>query len=151
MSVSAVRFRGTPVNTMRRSSVASALFCAAVLAGCAGSPRPTPAAATATQAADTYDLIVRNGTIIDGQKTPRYQADVGVLGDRITAIGKHEVTVAVERHDPVERESPLDLFAERPDGRPVGTDERQTVVRQDTAQLAKVEDHVALARCKHGR
>jgi 16S rRNA (uracil1498-N3)-methyltransferase len=28
---------------------------------------------------------------------------------RITAIGKHDVTVAIERHDPVERESPLSV------------------------------------------
>ncbi len=34
-----------------------------------------------------FDLIIRNGAIIDGQKTPRYQADIGVLGDRIAAIG----------------------------------------------------------------
>lgn len=34
-----------------------------------------------------FDLIIRNGIIIDGQKTPRYQADVGIRGDRIAAIG----------------------------------------------------------------
>jgi N-acyl-D-amino-acid deacylase len=33
------------------------------------------------------DLIIRNGTVVDGQKTPRYQADVGIRGDRIAAIG----------------------------------------------------------------
>ena len=34
-----------------------------------------------------FDLIIRNGTIVDGQKTPRYHADVGIQGDRIAAIG----------------------------------------------------------------
>lgn len=34
-----------------------------------------------------FDLIIRNGEIIDGQKTPRYRADVGVRGDRIAAVG----------------------------------------------------------------
>lgn len=34
-----------------------------------------------------FDVIIRNGTVIDGQKTPRYQADVGIRGDRIAAIG----------------------------------------------------------------
>lgn len=34
-----------------------------------------------------FDTIIRNGTIIDGTKRPRYQADVGIEGDRVTAIG----------------------------------------------------------------
>lgn len=34
-----------------------------------------------------YDLIIKNGAVIDGAKTPRYRADVGITGDRIAAIG----------------------------------------------------------------
>ena len=34
-----------------------------------------------------FDLLVRNGIIIDGRKSPRFKADVGIVGDRITAIG----------------------------------------------------------------
>jgi N-acyl-D-amino-acid deacylase len=34
-----------------------------------------------------YDLIVRDATVVDGTGAPRYQADVGVSGDRIAAIG----------------------------------------------------------------
>jgi N-acyl-D-amino-acid deacylase len=34
-----------------------------------------------------YDLIIRNATIIDGTRAPRYQADIAVEGDRIAAIG----------------------------------------------------------------
>ncbi|MCX6048524.1 MAG: D-aminoacylase [Chloroflexi bacterium] len=33
------------------------------------------------------DLIIKNGTLIDGAKTPRYQADIGIQGDRIAQIG----------------------------------------------------------------
>jgi len=47
-------------------------------------------------------LRLRNGdavTLFNGQG--------GEYAARITAIGKHDVTVAIERHDPVERESPL--------------------------------------------
>ena len=36
----------------------------------------------------SHDLIIRGGTIIDGSGLPRYQADVGIKGGRITAIGK---------------------------------------------------------------
>jgi N-acyl-D-amino-acid deacylase len=32
----------------------------------------------------SYDLIIRGGTIVDGSGLPRYQADVGIEGDRIT-------------------------------------------------------------------
>ncbi len=35
-----------------------------------------------------YDLIIRNGTIVDGSGMPRFRADVGIEGERIAAIGK---------------------------------------------------------------
>ncbi|HLR97241.1 MAG TPA: hypothetical protein VK053_22150, partial [Jiangellaceae bacterium] len=34
-----------------------------------------------------YDVIIENGTIVDGSGGPAYQADVAVDGDRIAAIG----------------------------------------------------------------
>ena len=34
-----------------------------------------------------FDLIIRNGTVIDGTRADRYPADVGLRADRITAIG----------------------------------------------------------------
>ena len=75
------------VNTRHRSSLASVLVCATLLTACAGSPRPTPAATTSTQTADTYDLIVRNGTLFDGSGTPGRRADVGIRGDRVASVG----------------------------------------------------------------
>ena len=33
------------------------------------------------------DLIIRNATVFDGLGSPRFEADVGVTGDRITALG----------------------------------------------------------------
>ena len=75
------------VNTRHRSSLASVLVCATLLTACAGSPRPTPAATTSTQTTDTYDLIVRNGTLFDGSGTPHRRADVGIRGDRVAWVG----------------------------------------------------------------
>lgn len=45
-----------------------------VAAGCAPGERP-------------FDLIVRGGDVIDGTNTPARRADVGIIGDRIAAIG----------------------------------------------------------------
>ncbi len=36
----------------------------------------------------TYDLVIRGGTVIDGSGAPRHDADVGIVGDRIAAIGR---------------------------------------------------------------
>src|SRR2546421_13095620 len=37
---------------------------------------------------DRYDLVIRNATVIDGTRAPRYEADIGVAGGRIVAIGR---------------------------------------------------------------
>ncbi|MDW5442194.1 D-aminoacylase [Polaromonas sp. SM01] len=34
-----------------------------------------------------YDLIIRGGTVIDGTKAPRFEADIGILAGRVAAIG----------------------------------------------------------------
>ena len=34
-----------------------------------------------------YDLIIRNGRVIDGSGRPGFNADVAILGDRIVRIG----------------------------------------------------------------
>ncbi len=35
-----------------------------------------------------FDLVIRNGFVVDGSGGPRYRADVGVIGDRIASIGR---------------------------------------------------------------
>ncbi|MGC1613660.1 MAG: D-alanyl-D-alanine carboxypeptidase/D-alanyl-D-alanine-endopeptidase [Candidatus Acidiferrum sp.] len=54
-------------------------------------PLDTPSALTSTSptppTAATYDLIIRNGHILDGTGNPWYAADVAIQGDRIAAIG----------------------------------------------------------------
>jgi dihydroorotase/N-acyl-D-amino-acid deacylase len=37
--------------------------------------------------APDYDILIKNGTIIDGSGAPRYKADVAIKGDRIARIG----------------------------------------------------------------
>jgi len=36
----------------------------------------------------SYDVLIKNGTVVDGVGTPRYQADVAIAGGKIAAIGK---------------------------------------------------------------
>lgn len=45
------------------------------------------------------DLIIRHGVIIDGANTPRYQADLGIQGDRIVQIGNLAEVEAQETLD----------------------------------------------------
>jgi N-acyl-D-amino-acid deacylase len=45
---------------------------------------------------ERYDLVIRNATVIDGTRAPRYQADIGVAGGRIVAIGRLEAAGDVE-------------------------------------------------------
>ena len=40
----------------------------------------------------THDVIIRNGTLIDGTGAAGKRADLAIDGDRITAIGKIEGT-----------------------------------------------------------
>src|SRR5260370_7893864 len=35
-----------------------------------------------------YDLIIRDGLVVDGSGLPRYQADVGIAEGRVATIGK---------------------------------------------------------------
>ncbi len=50
-------------------------------------PLNAPASSAAPGTSNGYDLIIRNGHIIDGTGNPWYAADVAIQGDRIAAIG----------------------------------------------------------------
>ena len=36
----------------------------------------------------TYDVVIRNGTVVDGTGMAPYRADVGIAGGRIATIGR---------------------------------------------------------------
>jgi N-acyl-D-amino-acid deacylase len=50
-------------------------------------------------AAPEYDLIVTNGTVIDGSGAPPFSADVGIKGDRIAKIGRLRGATAMHTLD----------------------------------------------------
>src|SRR5262245_21579968 len=47
-----------------------------------------PVAADAQDAEPEYDLVLRNGRIVDGTGNPWFRGDVAVRGDRIVAVGR---------------------------------------------------------------
>ena len=67
----------SPRNT-RILSIAAA-FAIIFLGGVAAAQNPA--------ATNPYDVIIRNGHIIDGAGNPWYAGDIGIRGDRIAAIG----------------------------------------------------------------
>jgi N-acyl-D-amino-acid deacylase len=63
-----------------------AIACAALVTACQSTPPAAPAAAART--ADRFDVLITNGRIVDGTGAPWFRADVGIIGDRIAAIGQ---------------------------------------------------------------
>jgi N-acyl-D-amino-acid deacylase len=55
-----------------------------MLAACAQQPSTRPAAPDTPRA--TYDLLIRNGTLYDGNGGPGFVADIAIRGDRIAGI-----------------------------------------------------------------
>ncbi|MDB5385151.1 MAG: dan [Planctomycetaceae bacterium] len=50
-------------------------------------------------AEDRYDIVIRNGRIVDGTGNPWFRADVGIKGDRITEIGRIPAKLASKEID----------------------------------------------------
>ena len=43
------------------------------------------------QGAPRYDLLVKNGTVLDGSGSPGFAADVGVTGNRIVRVSRSAI------------------------------------------------------------
>lgn len=50
-----------------------------------------------------YDLLISGGSVIDGTRRPRFDADVAILGDRIAAIGDLRGCTATQTIDATDR------------------------------------------------
>ncbi|HUU33796.1 MAG TPA: D-aminoacylase [Vicinamibacterales bacterium] len=73
----------------------------ALSAACGGAP-PAPAAPAqpgTSAAAQTFDVVIANGRVIDGTGAPWFRADIGITGDRITALGNLSAAQATTRID----------------------------------------------------
>ena len=74
---------------MNRFVIVVLLACAL---GACQSSTPAPPASPANTAAQTtdfpFDVLILNGRVVDGTGAPWFYADVGINGDRISAIGE---------------------------------------------------------------
>ena len=43
---------------------------------------------TSNLRAQDFDILIRNGRVLDGTGSPEFRADVGIRGDEIVALGK---------------------------------------------------------------
>jgi dihydroorotase/N-acyl-D-amino-acid deacylase len=69
---------------MKKSLVVSCVVVSLLGSAC----RTTPPAALAPGRQNSFDVLITGGRIVDGTGAPWYRADIGIVGDRITAIGK---------------------------------------------------------------
>src|SRR3954469_13836612 len=44
-----------------------------------------------------YDVLIRNGKVVDGSGNPWFYADLGIIGDRIAFIGHADADVTAKR------------------------------------------------------
>src|SRR5580692_192060 len=68
---------------MKRSRVVTRLGSVAISAAILVAP-----VILKSQSPASFDVLIKNGHILDGTGSPWYAADVGIRGDRIVAIGK---------------------------------------------------------------
>jgi dihydroorotase/N-acyl-D-amino-acid deacylase len=77
-----------------------AMAAAVVPIGACARQTPAPVLSAVTPAeARTFDVVIANGRVVDGTGAPWFRADVGITGDRITAIGNLASARAATRID----------------------------------------------------
>ncbi len=115
-------------------------------------PVPLTVPATLDLPAAAAHHAVRVLRLRSGDAITLFNGSGGEYTARITAIGKHAVTVAVERYDPVERESPLSVTLVQA----VSSGERmdltiQKAVELGVARIVPVESERGVVRLKGER
>ena len=66
---------------------------------CAAACQQPSTPAPAPPGSQAFDVLIANGRVVDGTGAPWYRADVGITGDRITAIGRLDGRDAKTRID----------------------------------------------------
>jgi N-acyl-D-amino-acid deacylase len=82
-----------PVHALRSLLLSAVCLLATACGGAHPTTRPSPSSH------GPFDLLIRNGLIVDGTGSPWYRGDVGVRGDRIAAVGLLRGAVARDTID----------------------------------------------------
>ena len=80
---------------------------------------PQPAASRQNEGGQPFDVLIRNGRVMDGSGNPWLRADVGITGDRITAVGRlpeATATRVIDAHDRVVAPGFIDVHSHAADG-----------------------------------
>ena len=92
----------SPIRVVPLARLTAALLAGMVASAACNRPpakAPTLAAAAPATAAGRFDVVIANGRVVDGTGAPWFTADVGITGDRITAIGNLASAQAATRID----------------------------------------------------
>ena len=76
-------------------------------------------AALVAQPAQRFDVLIRNGRVMDGSGNPWLRADVGITGDRIAAVGRlteATATRVIDAHDRIVAPGFIDVHSHAADG-----------------------------------
>jgi dihydroorotase/N-acyl-D-amino-acid deacylase len=76
-----------------------ALSVAVMLIAAACSPSAVPSSSQSSERPAAFDVLITGGRIVDGTGAPWFEGDVGIVDDRITAIGRLETAEAASRID----------------------------------------------------
>src|SRR5678810_863925 len=60
-------------------------------------------ASVSAQTPQQFDILIRNGRVLDGTGNPWYRADIGITGDRIRAMGSLATATAKTVIDAADR------------------------------------------------
>jgi N-acyl-D-amino-acid deacylase len=95
-----------PHARVRAGALAAALTVSALATlACSGTTqRPAADARTGDPAAaptrpERFDVVIANGRVVDGTGAPAFTADIGIVGDRIVAMGRLSDAEATHRID----------------------------------------------------
>ncbi len=76
-------------------------------------------ASTQPQPQQHFDILIRNGRVMDGGGNPWLRSDIGIIGDRIAAMGKLDAAAAarvIDAHDLVVAPGFIDVHSHAADG-----------------------------------
>lgn len=71
----------------------------ALFSSCVAQSDMTNSAAESDKGDSNFDILIKNGKVLDGTGNPWYYADIGIVDDRIVWIGKSDEAVADEMVD----------------------------------------------------